>query len=118
MKHLLVLLALGTAILAWTFRSGPSVAGVWQTSDEGILATRPTITLSRAGLFQFDASGRGRTRQDATVARWELKDRAIWIIEEGKRQKLADVAAVTSTSLVLCLAESGVQQFTRIGDGD
>jgi hypothetical protein len=119
MKRFAIVLVFGAAVLWWTAaRTEPSIAGVWQTSDVGLLATRPTLVLSRAGVFQFDESGRGRVRKDLATARWELKDRVLWIIEGGKREKLAEVAAVTPTSLILCLGDVGVQTFTRVGDAD
>jgi hypothetical protein len=117
-RRLLIILALGSALLFWARRSEPSVAGVWQTSDAGAVETRPTLILSRTGRFQFDPSGRGRARRIAPTARWELKDRALWIIAGGKREKLAEVAVVTATSMILCLEDVGVQEFTRVGDGD
>ena len=69
-------------------------------------------------MFHFDETGRGRARPEAGTAHWEFKDRAIWIIEGKKREKLAEVAGVTPTSLILCLADVGVQRFTRIGEAD
>ena len=121
LKRLQLLVVLGLGVLLWELRGGPSVAGVWQTSEAGIIGreeTRPTIILGRAGDFQFDEFGRVKARRDANIAKWELKDRAIWIIEGGKREKLADVAEVTATSMMLCLADVGVQKFIRIGDAD
>ena len=109
---------LGIAVLFWVVPREPSIAGVWQTADDGILATRPTLILSRAGIFRFDASGRGIIRHEAVTMRWELKDRVLWLIEAGKRRKLADVAVVTPTSMILCIADVGVQKFTRVGDAD
>ena len=116
--RLAIVLALGTGMLWWISRSEPSIAGVWQTADADLLAARPTLTLNRSGVFHFDETGRGRARREASTARWELKDRAIWIIEGKKREKLAEVAGVTPTSLILCLADIGVQKFTRVGDAD
>jgi hypothetical protein len=111
-------LLLGCALVLWGSRREERLAGVWQTADVGDLDMRPTIVFSRSGSFQFDVTGQGGVQRDAAPVRWELKDRAIWIIENGKRAKLADVAEVTATSLILCLADSGVQRFTRIGDCD
>lgn len=117
-RLLITFLALGCALVLWGSRSEPRLAGIWQTSDVGDLDMRPTIVLSGSGSFQFDVTGQGGVQRDAAPVRWELKDRAIWIIEKGKRAKLADVAEVTATSLILCLGDSGVQKFTRIGDCD
>jgi hypothetical protein len=113
-----VVIALGIALGALAFCREPSVAGVWQTADADTLDMRPTIVLGRTGGFHFDVTGRGNAERDAAIARWELKDRAIWIIDGEKREKLADVAEVTRTSLILSIADLGVQKFTRIGDAE
>lgn len=119
MKRLAVLLALGLAAGGtWAFYREPSVDGIWQTVEANDLDMRPTIVLRRAGGFNFDVTGQGDAERDAAVARWELQDRAIWIIEEGRRAKLADVAEVTRTSLILSIADLGLQRFTRIGDAE
>lgn len=118
LKPLAAILALGVAGGAWALYREPAIDGIWQTSEANDLDMRPTIVLSRTGGFNFDVTGRGVAERDAAVARWEMKDRAIWIIEEGRRAKLADVAEVTRTSLILSIADLGVQRFTRIGDAE
>ena len=117
-KRFLGIAVLGFALAAWAFSREPSVAGVWRTADADNLDMTPTIVLRRTGGFQFDMTGRGIAQLEEATARWELKGRAIWIVEEGKREKLADVAEVTATSMILCVADIGVQKFTRIGDVD
>jgi hypothetical protein len=117
-RYAAVILALGAATLLWTFHREPTLAGVWQTADADNLDMRPTIVLGRAGEFKFDVTGQAGAQRDAAVARWELKDRAIWIIDAGKREKLADVAEVTATSLILSIADAGVQKFNRIADAE
>ncbi|MBK8478529.1 MAG: hypothetical protein IPL39_20260 [Opitutaceae bacterium] len=117
-RQLAIIVACGVALAVWSAGREPSVAGIWQTVDADTLDMRPTIILGRAGGFRFDVTGQGKAEAAAAAVRWEMKDRSIWIIEEGKRAKLADVAEVTRTSLILSIADLGLQKFTRIGDSD